>query len=168
MPSRNLAILPLVLLGLAAGLGTASAQPPSPSATAIRSALEFWKSAFNARDTAHVCDIFAPDLQYDAGPIRNGTYAGICDHLRRLLGTREPKLSYALERIADIMTAGDLAVVRLDWTLTVAPAQGPAETAHEAGMDIFRRQPDGSWKIVRFMAYNPGSQLHDEGGSALP
>ena len=24
----------------------------------------------------------------------------------------------------------------------------------EPGMDIFRRQPDGSWKIMRYMAYS--------------
>jgi ketosteroid isomerase-like protein len=26
-------------------------------------------------------------------------------------------------------------------------------SASEPGLDIFRRQPDGSWKIVRYIAY---------------
>ncbi len=169
MHFRYLAVLLPVLLGLAASLGTAGAQPPpSPTATAIRSALASWTSAFNARDTAHVCDVFAPDLRYDAGPILNGTYSGLCDRLRHLISNPEPTFRYALDRINDIITAGNLAVVRLDWTLTATPAQGPPETSHEAGMDIFRRQPDGSWKIVRFMAYNAESQTRKQGRTVLP
>lgn len=171
MRLRHLAILPPILLGLTAGPGIAGSQPqPSLSSvtTAIRSALEAWKSAFNARNGAQVCDIFAPDLQYDAGPIQNGNYSGICGQLRHLLAQSEPKLHYDLDRIKDVLTAGGLAVVRLDWTLTATSAQGTPETVHEVGMDIFRRQPDDSWKIVRFMAYNPQSQVHQEGGSALP
>ena len=33
---------------------------------------------------------------------------------------------------------------------------GAAETDAEPGLDIFRRQPDGSWKIARFIAYPLG------------
>lgn len=50
--------------------------------------------------------------------------------------------------------SGDLAVVRLVWTLTVATV-GVAKTAiaDEPGMDVFRKQPDGTWKIVRYIGY---------------
>jgi len=44
--------------------------------------------------------------------------------------------------------------VRLVWMLTVK-RQGDLAGAitKEPGLDIFRRQPDGSWKISRYMAY---------------
>lgn len=52
------------------------------------------------------------------------------------------------------MGRGDLAVVRLIWTLTVTDADNKvAETTKDRGIDIFRRQADGSWKISRYIAY---------------
>ena len=52
------------------------------------------------------------------------------------------------------MVVGDLAVVRLTWTLTVRQKDPPRDvTADEPGLDIFRKQPDGSWKISRYIAY---------------
>ncbi len=39
---------------------------------------------------------------------------------------------------------GDIAIVRLVWTLTVAPKDGgPAIATPERGLDVFRKQPDG-------------------------
>lgn len=52
------------------------------------------------------------------------------------------------------MDRGDLAVVRLIWTLTVTDADKKvAETTKDRGIDIFRRQADGRWKISRYIAY---------------
>jgi len=43
---------------------------------------------------------------------------------------------------------GDVAVVRLTWTLTTE-VNGVKNRTTEEGMDIFRRQPDGRWSIAR-------------------
>lgn len=44
--------------------------------------------------------------------------------------------------------------MRLIWTLTVTDADNKAvETTKDRGIDIFRRQADGSWKISRYIAY---------------
>ncbi len=48
---------------------------------------------------------------------------------------------------------GDVAVVRLVWTLTITEKDGREIKSVEPGMDVFRQQADGSWKIVRYMAY---------------
>jgi ketosteroid isomerase-like protein len=56
--------------------------------------------------------------------------------------------------IKEIVAWGDTAVVRLVWTLTTRQRGRPGqEQSVEPGMDVLRRQTDGSWKIVRFMAY---------------
>jgi steroid delta-isomerase len=47
-----------------------------------------------------------------------------------------------------------MAVVRLTWTSTVTGGQEGDVKSVEPGMDIFRRQPDGSWKIMRYLAYS--------------
>ena len=39
-----------------------------------------------------------------------------------------------------------LAIARVVWTLKVASAGGKTAESREPGLDVFRRQPDGSWK----------------------
>ena len=62
-------------------------------------------------------------------------------------------VTYSLA-INEILVSGDLAVVRLTWTLRITRNDTPGEAvSREQGMDVFRRQPDGSWKIIRYLAY---------------
>ena len=42
-------------------------------------------------------------------------------------------------------------MVRLQWTLTISPG---GETSTESGLDVFRKEPDGVWRIIRFMAFD--------------
>jgi steroid delta-isomerase len=44
-------------------------------------------------------------------------------------------------------------VVRLTWTLKVRGRDAAETTSVEPGIDIFRRQVDGSWRISRYIAY---------------
>jgi steroid delta-isomerase len=39
------------------------------------------------------------------------------------------------------------------WALTVTLGNGQKVTSVEPGMDVFRKEPDGSWKIIRYIAY---------------
>lgn len=128
----------------------ASAQPAAE--TAIRSALASWTEAFNARDTSRICDLFARDLRYDYRGFPERDYDTMCGLLHRSLTDPAKRFAYALD-IREIIVSGDLAIVRLTWTLKVAmPGASPVEST-EPGLDVFRRQPDGSWKIVRYIAY---------------
>jgi ketosteroid isomerase-like protein len=135
-----------------APIGPAATQSSAPAE--IRTALAQWMADFNAGNSAKVCALFAPDLiaQYRGQPERN--YDALCDLLKRSLSDRTRTYRYALD-IKEILVTGELAVVRLTWTLSVRSNDAPGETiAHEPGMDIFRRQPDGTWKISRYIAYD--------------
>jgi steroid delta-isomerase len=47
-----------------------------------------------------------------------------------------------------------MAIVRLVWTSTLSQAGSTQVTeTKEPGLDVFRRQPDGAWRISRYMAY---------------
>jgi len=101
-----------------------------------------------------VCELFAPDLiaQYRGQPERD--YTALCDLLKRSLSDRTRTYTYSLV-VKEIVVADDLAVVRLVWTLTIKRKDSGGEmTSDEPGMDVFRRQPDGSWKISRYIAYD--------------
>ncbi|MFI5013943.1 MAG: YybH family protein [Hyphomicrobiales bacterium] len=138
---------------LAMFCGTAMALPSTPSKGAIRGALTGWMADFNAGRADRVCDLFAQELRYDYREFPERGYREICDLLHRSLADPTRRFSYALD-IKEILVSGDLAVVRLVWTLTVTPRDASAPTiSQEPGMDVFRRQRDGSWKIVRFIAY---------------
>lgn len=121
---------------------------------AIRSALAEWNAAFNAGDAAGVCAVFAPDLRsFSSGIETEQGYEAVCGRLTAALSDRTRTLSYALD-IREVVVTGDTAIARLTWTLTIRPASdGEAVTTREQGMDYFRRQPDGSWKIARFISY---------------
>jgi steroid delta-isomerase len=120
---------------------------------AIGKALNEWKLAFNAGDTGAVCGIFAPELRYDYRGFPERGFAEVCQLLLGTLADQTRKYTYDLA-IREIIVSGDLAAVRLVWTLTVKrPGQVGSTSSTEPGLDLFRRQSDGTWKIVRYLAY---------------
>jgi uncharacterized protein (TIGR02246 family) len=138
---------------LAAPLDPSSGTEPTEAAeNEIRSAIENWRSAFNARDEEQVCDLFAPDVvaNYQGEPERD--YSSLCQLLRTALRDQDTAYRYSV-RIDEIMVYGETAVVRLAWALEIAKTGNPKETIEEPAVDIFRRQADGSWKISRYLAY---------------
>lgn len=120
---------------------------------AIRERLVRWTEAFNARNVAEICDLFAPDLVYSVPEVRDGNRKLLCSQLSALLAKPELQLHYDNPDIREIIVAGDIAVVRLFWTLT-ARKEAEQGTSTEAGMDIFRRQPNGKWSIARFISFS--------------
>lgn len=146
------------LVGLVATLLTLSSSP-APAAntadeTAIRQTLSIWTDVFNAGDAGKVCDIFEPGVIADIRPVPPQSYELICDRLKGVVTDKSRRYRYAQPDIKEIIVSGDMAVVRLIWTLTMTGGGKPDATSVESGMDIFRRQPDGSWKIMRWMSYN--------------
>jgi steroid delta-isomerase len=145
----------LSVLVLLAAIVAASAVARADSAAdeaAIRQRLERWTAAFNAKDVAGSCDLFAPDLGYAIQDVVNGTYDTMCGNLGKILARSDIRLHYAVPAIHEIIVSGDIAVVRLTWTLTVERS-GTKDTTTEEGMDVFRRQPDGRWSIARYIAF---------------
>jgi ketosteroid isomerase-like protein len=101
------------------------------------------------------CDLFASELRYDYRGLPERSYQDMCAGLRRALTDPNKHYSYGLA-IKDIFVFGDMAAVRLVWTLTLTSAGSPPKISHEHGIDVFRRQPDGAWRIIRFVAYDDG------------
>lgn len=141
-------------LVLAATLAAPVSADAEADADAIRARLAAWAEAFNARDAEAACDLFAPDLRYALPEVAEGTHATMCGNLRRVMLRTDNILRYDPPAIHEILVSGDLAVVRLTWTLHLRTLAGE-RTMREEGMDVFRRQPDGRWSIARFVAFTP-------------
>jgi uncharacterized protein (TIGR02246 family) len=118
----------------------------------ITEALAQWTAAFNAGDAEKSCALFSRELRADYRGVPERGYDGQCDILKRSLSDKSRRYSYALA-IKEILVWGDVAVVRLTWTLTITPKGGKTITSIEPGLDVFRKEADGRWRIVRYMAF---------------
>src|SRR5271154_1986720 len=159
MKRAGVAAMLAVVLAMLLAVSFASADESAADVqNQIRVQLEKWKLDFNAGDASQVCTLFAPALISNFRGQPEDTYNSLCANLQAALTDPAKTYHYDLE-IKEILVSGDLAVVRLVWTLKVRPKDAAASevTTREPGMDIFRRQGDGSWKISRYMAYEaPG------------
>lgn len=120
----------------------------------IRARLTAWPAAWNARDLAAVCDLFAPDvvLVFPDGPDRD--HAAMCDGFRALFARTDRTMRYDRPDIEDVFVDGDLAAVRLVWTARITGAGVAGEQVEvEQGVDVLQRQPDGQWRIRVSHAY---------------
>jgi steroid delta-isomerase len=149
MSSDNILLTTVFALMLAASATIAVAESAED---AIRATLVQWTKDFNAGNADKVCALFAPELRYDFRGYPERDYNDVCSRLKRSLNDKSKRYEYALD-IREIIPAGDTAIVRLTWTLTVALPNGQSVASVEPGMDIFRKSPDGQWKIIRYLAY---------------
>lgn len=144
-------VLGFALLALTAAMPLKAVAEDSADA-AIRSALAQWTQDFNGGNAEKACALFAPDLRYDFRGYPERDYRDICDRMQRSLGDKSKSYSYDLE-VREVLVSGDIAVVRLVWKLTVTLPNGQQVVSIEPGMDVFRKEPDGAWRIIRYIAY---------------
>lgn len=138
-----------VVLGIICGNTAAAAQTAED---AIRTTLVQWMADFNAGRADKVCNLFSTDLRYDYRDFPERGYEDICAVLRRALSGVGHQFHYSLV-IKNIDVSGDLGVAHVVWTLTTKRDDQSPTRAKEYSMDVFRRQADGTWKLVRFLAY---------------
>jgi ketosteroid isomerase-like protein len=148
----RLLLKPFLIGGIAILAISSAIAQPAPD-TEIRAALVQWMADFNAGRADKVCDIFAPSLRADNKGVAERDFDAQCKLLQTVLGDPEHSFSYALD-LKEIVAEGDMAAVRLVWTLTTrVKATGQVSTTEEQGLDVFGRGSDGRWRIIRFMTY---------------
>lgn len=140
---------------------SAQSHPIPKEEAAIRATFHKWAADFNARDSQHVCDLFASDLRwvtlfpsYNEKGVDERNYKALCNILQRTISDKTKQYRYATD-IKEVIVSGNLAVVRVVWTLTTTNSARPQETnvTKEFSLDIVQKQPNASWKIIRFYAY---------------
>jgi len=119
---------------------------------AIAERLRNWTDAFNAQNQQIVCDLFAPDLIATFPDVADSSRDALCARIAAAQAEPSLQVHYDYPDIREILVSGDLAVVRLIWTLTTRKG-GVEDTTVEPGIDIFKRQSDGQWRIARYLAF---------------
>jgi len=141
----------LTSLGVFAALTFARADEAADKA-AITQRLRDWTDAFNAKDQRVVCELFAPDLIATIPDVADDSLNALCARIKAAQAKPGLELHYDYPDIREILVSGDLAAVRLFWTLTTRK-DGVADTTVEPGIDIFRRESDGKWRIARYLSF---------------
>ena len=153
-------LMRLVLVGLLSSLHLLdpAGSRAGDAAQAIEQRLRDWTEDFNSGRVDRLCDLFAPDLiaNYRGQPEKS--FESLCSALQTDLTGGPREFRYDLE-LQEIIVSGDMAAVRLIWHLTVKNAEtGETFESADRGIDIFRLQPDGKWRIARYIAYEIGDE----------
>lgn len=143
-----------IALGAALALGLAGAPRAQEAEAEVRARIEAWADAFNRGAPDAVCEIYSKDLVSVWRGSPDGGRAEACARIAEALSDKTADLTYSPE-IEEIIVAesGDLAVARVTWTLGVERA-GAVATSQERGMDVFRREADGAWRMLRSLAFS--------------
>jgi steroid delta-isomerase len=149
--SRLIALCALAIVALSA---PALAQPSAEAE--IRAAFAQWTQDFNARRADQTCDLFAKDLVANYRGVPERGYDRQCKILQDSLSDPARSYRYALT-IKEILVFGDIAMARIVWTLVIRDtASGKETTVIEPGLDLFRRDSNGKWRVFRYVAYDEG------------
>jgi ketosteroid isomerase-like protein len=114
----------------------------------IRSALADWVSAANRGDYKAALKVWAPDLIGWAPDGADDTYQREAESAERPV--QAPKTTYKLT-IDEVIIEGTLAVVRDTWIETTRRDTGSETVGQFRSYEVWRRQPDMSWKISRWI-----------------
>lgn len=144
----RIAIVPLLLAGIAC-----SGKAPTPDADtlAIRALLDRSADANNAGDVAGWVELFADDAVYmpdNSPPITTR------DDLERVAvsGFGRYRNNIRIEPV-EIVLLGDWAFAQAHVTGSAVPrGDGNPVVVDMKEIALFRRQPDGSWRIARLIA----------------
>jgi ketosteroid isomerase-like protein len=139
------------LIGLLCAASFAHADSATDNAaaeTAIRGALARWTEAANRGDYKSTLDVWAPDLIGWAPQGADDTFAS--EAQSATLPVKPPQTTYALT-INEVIVDGSLAVVRDTWTQTTKKASAADKIETFRSFEVWRRQPDASWKISRWI-----------------
>jgi ketosteroid isomerase-like protein len=141
----------LMAIALFATADLAQADPAADNAAAekhIRAALAQWTEAANRGDFKSAFDVWAPDLIGWAPEGADDTYQREAEFAKA--PPRAPKTTYALT-INEVIVEGSLGVVRDTWTEKTKQESAPDKINTFRSFEVWRRQPDKSWKISRWI-----------------
>ena len=149
-------LLKLAGLVAAAVIGGACSRPPTitPDASGVRAAITGLREAVNAGDTtaffqltADDFEVFPPGSEPLKGPAARELFRG-------LFAESFPSLApFSAE---EIEVAGNLAMQRYSFALTLRPKSGGAATTESgSGLHIWRRDAEGRWRLAKDIWTSP-------------
>lgn len=150
------AIAAASILGACGGQGSAAPETDADAARAdVARAAEGYMQAVQDLDASAVAGFWAPDgiLMSDDSPGLEGR-AEVREYTERVY----PSLDVLHAELGnrEIEVWGDVAMEITTFAATIRPKDGRAQEQTGRYLFIWKRQPDGSWKIWRGLSNSPG------------
>jgi uncharacterized protein (TIGR02246 family) len=123
--------------------------PAEPATEAVTRTAQEILAALESRDSAKVASYYAPDavLATPGRPAVRGVEA-VSKAIRNDMADPSFRLSVS-DGKTDVAASGDLAYRRVSLTVTYTnPQTKQVENAAATALTVFRKQADGSWKVV--------------------
>ena len=144
----------LLLAALAPAAAGAQQRDSARAVAEIRAKILRGAEGFERGDPAMILAHYARDvvLSYPGEPdMRYDTLAAGYAQLRARPATVTARTTPTFD---EILVSGDMAVVRVRWTTTIADAAaGRSSTRRMKDLQVWRRERDGAWMFVRGMHY---------------
>lgn len=127
--------------------------PAQESTSSITNILNEWIDAFNKRDLQKSLSIYSEDFigYYPDQP--DQTFKSVKEQYQHLLVNKNLSIKLAI-KIDEIQLSGNQAFVRMVLSATVKPVFATeATTAHDKGIQIWQKNQDGEWKLIRVSTF---------------
>ncbi|MEU1282361.1 nuclear transport factor 2 family protein [Streptomyces sp. NPDC005805] len=108
----------------------------------IEEHVESYLTAFNAGDADAVNRHYTPEAVAVWEPGNPISGAARENFAKEFLATQKPVMRAA---VRESYVTGDTALLVVDWTMEVTGEGGAKEELQGVGLDVLRRQDDGSW-----------------------
>jgi ketosteroid isomerase-like protein len=129
------------------------AEPLENSYSTFQQIFNRWTDAFNQRDLINTCGLFDPSLVASFPAAENKNYSDLCADFKKLFQEKNKHYQYHF-KLHKVYRSGDLAAARITWYLSVHQGNKKIFSSREEGLDIFKRQPNGKWQIINYIAYS--------------
>jgi ketosteroid isomerase-like protein len=142
----------LLLSGPLYGQLPRCADSDSAAAHAVRSALTDWVDAANRSDAARMRSIWAERVVgYFPRAAVFGDSAAFATANLTYDRTRQPRVTYELV-VDDVVANGSVVVVHDLWTEIRTFSESNKVQRQIRGSELWRCQPDGRWRITRYVS----------------
>ena len=130
----------------------AGAKPVDSDFNAIEKRFTDWTEAFNRRDLEGACALFSKDIKADHQGIPTEDWQTMRARFQRLFQDQSRQYKYRF-KLLRVYRAGDLAVGRITWYLTVTEDGKKTLEEETQSMDIFRPNKRGVWEMIDFVSF---------------
>ena len=157
MTLRNMFVCAFALTSMLTFAGCQTAPTPAPKRDvaadmkAIKALSEQFTAAYNSMDAAAMAATYADDaimMDPNQAAIEGRQAIQAAYEARSKESAGKVALAAALTPL-ETQVAGDWAYDRGNYTITVTPKSGKPMEISAKYLTIYKRQPDGSWKIYR-------------------
>ena len=108
----------------------------------------------NAGDLDALVALYEPNASLTAAPGQRVTgHAAIREALAGFLAAK-PRMTMRARTIAQV---GDVALTSANWTLDMTGPDGKPAQMSAQSVEVVRRHPDGSWRVVIDEPFGPGA-----------